>query len=202
MTEALSLFSVKGYGSVSVTEIADAVGIKAPSLYKHYKSKQDIFNAILIEMKAGYEKQMASMQLNGIDADQDQALYLNSSEDEIIERSIGLFLYFLHNDNEHKFRKMLTIEQYNNKELASQYARQYIDFPLSYQCAVFGLMANLGITILESPQIMALQYYGPVYLYIHLCDCNPEREAEAVQMLEQHFRQFIRLYNKKGESML
>ena len=37
---ALKLFAKKGYEAVSVAEIADAVGVKAPSLYKHYKSKQ------------------------------------------------------------------------------------------------------------------------------------------------------------------
>ena len=42
---ALTLFAEKGYSAVYVGEIADAVGIKAPSLYKHYKSKQDIFNS-------------------------------------------------------------------------------------------------------------------------------------------------------------
>ena len=44
---ALTLFSEKGYGNVYVGQIAEGVGIKAPSLYKHYKSKQDIFEAIL-----------------------------------------------------------------------------------------------------------------------------------------------------------
>ncbi|MBQ0088352.1 MAG: TetR/AcrR family transcriptional regulator, partial [Prevotellaceae bacterium] len=33
-----TLFSEKGYSDVSVGEIAGAVGIKAPSLYKHYKN--------------------------------------------------------------------------------------------------------------------------------------------------------------------
>lgn len=51
LDEALALFAEKGYGNVYVGQIAEAVGIKAPSLYKHYKSKKDIFNAILDEMK-------------------------------------------------------------------------------------------------------------------------------------------------------
>ena len=196
--EALSLFSIKGYGHVTVAEIADAVGIKAPSLYKHFKSKQDIFNAILLEMETNYERQTASMRMNGTDAGKDEVLFLNSSEDDIIERSIKLFLYFLHDENVCKFRKMLMIEQFNNKELAGQYAKQYVDFPISYQSALFGLMAGAGAAIPESPQIMALQYYAPVYLYMTLCDCQPERETEAITMLERHFRQFIRLYSVKG----
>ena len=46
---ALRLFSEHGYESVRVEQIANAVGIKAPSLYNHFKSKQAIFDAILEE---------------------------------------------------------------------------------------------------------------------------------------------------------
>lgn len=35
LTEAVKLFSKEGYAAVSVDQIAKAVGIKAPSLYKH-----------------------------------------------------------------------------------------------------------------------------------------------------------------------
>ncbi|MFV0414312.1 MAG: TetR/AcrR family transcriptional regulator, partial [Oscillospiraceae bacterium] len=124
----------------------------------------------------------------------------NIIEDKIVEMSMRLFLYILHDDKVRKFRKMLAIEQYSNKELAAQYAKQYIDMPVSYQSASFGLMVEAGAALPESAQVMALQYYAPVYLYITLCDCRPKREAEAKQALEQHFRQFIRLYVKKGDS--
>ena len=196
------MFSKKGYEPVTVAEIAKAVGVKAPALYKHFKSKQDIFDAILIEMKSSYERQTASMQMNGVDAEKDRELFQYSSEDNIIKMSIGLFLYFLHDENVCKFRKMLAIEQYNNNELAAQYAEQYIDFPISYQSAVFGLMVGAGAAITADSQIMALQYYAPVYLYMTLCDCQPAREPEALTVLERHFRQFIRLYHNKGESAL
>ena len=47
LDKALELFSTQGYDSVSVGEIAKAVGIKAPSLYNHFPSKQAIFDAIV-----------------------------------------------------------------------------------------------------------------------------------------------------------
>lgn len=37
LDEALTLFSQNGYDGTSVDHIAERVGIKAPSLYKHYK---------------------------------------------------------------------------------------------------------------------------------------------------------------------
>lgn len=46
LDEALTLFSEKGYANVFVGDIAERVGIKAPSLYKHYKNKRAIFDAI------------------------------------------------------------------------------------------------------------------------------------------------------------
>ena len=57
LDEALTLFSQKGYANVYVGEIAEKVGIKAPSLYKHYKNKQAIFDAIVEEMNSRYEEQ-------------------------------------------------------------------------------------------------------------------------------------------------
>ena len=62
---ALDLFSKKGYANVFVGEIAEGVGIKAPSLYKHYKRKQDIFEAILEEMRNRYNKEVSFLSFNG-----------------------------------------------------------------------------------------------------------------------------------------
>ena len=53
--EALTLFSTKGYQGTSVKNIADAVGIKDSSLYKHYKSKKEIFDTIVLEMSMRME---------------------------------------------------------------------------------------------------------------------------------------------------
>ena len=55
LDKALELFSARGYDSVSVGEIATAVGVKAPSLYNHFASKQAIFDAIVESAAARYE---------------------------------------------------------------------------------------------------------------------------------------------------
>ena len=50
--EALTLFAENGYDGTGVERIAERVGIKAPSLYKHFKGKEDILNAIIDEAEA------------------------------------------------------------------------------------------------------------------------------------------------------
>ena len=55
LDKSLELFSARGYDAVSVGEIAAAVGIKAPSLYNHFPSKQAIFDALVEATAAQYE---------------------------------------------------------------------------------------------------------------------------------------------------
>lgn len=195
---ALTLVAEKGYDAVSVNEIAEAVGIKAPSLYKHFPSKQDIFHGILAEMKERYEQQTAQMQLNGLDAHADLGRLALLSENQLVEMGKELFLFFLRDEYVCKFRKMLTVEQYRNRELAALYSKQYVDDPLIYQSMLFGLLAQAGLFKDDPPQMMAIHFYAPIYMLLTLCDRQPEREQEMLQLVEQHVKQFSRLY-KNGD---
>lgn len=193
---ALTLFSEKGYGNVYVGQIAEGVGIKAPSLYKHYKSKQDIFEAILEEMRNRYDKEAAHLNMTGNDFLIDFELYNNISEDELLKMGIGLFSFFLHDEYECKFRKMLTIEQFSNKELAELFSHQYFNEPLKYQTGLLQLLIMQGHMKNEDANVMALQFFAPIYLLMTVCDREPQREAEALQILEKHIRQFNRMYKE------
>ncbi|MCH5280888.1 MAG: TetR/AcrR family transcriptional regulator [Lachnospiraceae bacterium] len=197
LKEALNLFSEKGYNAVYVGDIANAVGIKAPSLYKHYKSKQEIFLAILEEMKERYDRQALALKIDGNNAGLDANIFSAVSEDQLVQIGIKLFLYFLHDDYASKFRKMLTIEQFRDEELSLLYQKQYVDDPLSYQAAMFSLLSEKGYLLQEDADIMALHFYAPIYMLLTVCDRQPERENEILQMIEQHIRQFNRLYSKE-----
>ena len=133
LDEALTLFSEKGYANVFVADIAERVGIKAPSLYKHYKNKQAIFDAIIEEMNRRFLEEAGALKINGADAAEDAEIYKHISEEQLITLGNNLFLYFLHDDYTRRFRKMLTIEQFHDKKLAAAYMKHYVDNPLSYQ---------------------------------------------------------------------
>ena len=196
LDEALTLFSENGYGNVYVAQIAEAVGIKAPSLYKHYKSKQDIFNAILDEMKKSYDKQASMLNISGEDAVSDAEVYSDIGEDELVRMATGLFLYFLHDEYAQKFRKMLTIEQFRDSELAHLLTKEYADDPLSYQSAMFSMLCEKGVLRKYDPNVMALHFYAPIYFLLTVCDREPQRETESTEILKRHIRQFSRIYGK------
>ena len=53
---ALDLFSEKGYDQTSIDLVAEAVGIKGPSIYAHYKGKEDILDSLIAMMEHKYDE--------------------------------------------------------------------------------------------------------------------------------------------------
>lgn len=191
---ALILFSEKGYEAVTVANIAQAVGIKAPSLYKHFKSKQDIFESILTELQSRYEAQACMMHIGGLDAKEDAEHYLHISADILENMVKGLFTFFLHDEYTARFRKMMTIEQFKNADIAILYSKQYFDDVITYQEIMFSNLMQQGLIREADAKTVAFQFFTPILSLIALCDRQPEREAEAYQYLEEHVRQFNRMY--------
>ena len=198
LDEALTLFSEKGYANVFVGDIADRVGIKAPSLYKHFKNKQAIFDAIIDQMNRRFEEQAKAMNISGNDASIDASIYKSLSEDQLLKLGREFFLYYLHDDYNRKFRKMLTLEQFHDVDLAKAYSKLYVDDPLSYQGMLFGFMVTAGILKTDNVQIMTLHFYAPIYYLLTICDREPEREPEALKLLDEHIKQFDRIYGREN----
>lgn len=196
LDEALTLFSERGYANVFVNDIAEKVGIKAPSLYKHYKNKQAIFDAIIDEMSSKFEQQAQALSINGTNPTADAEVYRSMDVDHLIKLGNDLFAYFLHDSYTKRFRKMLTLEQFKDKDLARVYSEQYFDRPLSYQGMLLGLLAAQGLLVTENVPIMTLHFYAPIYMLLTVCDREPEREQEALELMEKHIRQFDKLYGR------
>ena len=114
MAKALELFSANGYDAVSVGEIARAVGIKAPSLYNHFSSKQAIFDAIVAETAAQYDRDTDRIDIHVQNAKQDIPVFTAITEDALAAKVRQLFSYSLHDETISRFRRMMTIEQFRS----------------------------------------------------------------------------------------
>lgn len=193
LEKALELFAEKGYDSVSVGEIAKAVGIKAPSLYNHYPSKQAIFDAIVEQTARQYASDTGKIHVHLQDARLDAPGFETVSEEELWEKVRLMFLYSLHTESISRFRRMLTIEQFRSMELAALYSRRVVERMVDYHAAVFRSLMETGTIRKEDPEGLAMLYVAPILTLIGICDRQPEREAECLEKLHTHVSLFYRM---------
>ena len=201
--QALELFATRGYDAVSVGDIAKAVGIKAPSLYNHFPSKQAIFDAIVEETALQYERDTGRIDIHVQDVAQDIPVFTEISEDALFEKVRQIFLYSLRNETVSRFRRMMTIEQFRSPELSALYSRRYVERMVSYHAGIFRSLIASGELRAEDPDTMAMMYIAPVITLLGICDRQPEKEAECLARLEAHVRLFFRLFhqNTGGETV-
>ncbi len=190
MQEALNLFSQQGYDAVGVEQIAAAVGIKAPSLYKHYKGKQDIFDAIFAEMQRRYDEQTEKMQLHIANASADTAKFAAIDADGLVKQLQEVVYYSLHDEYVSRFRRLMTIEQFRSPELAALYTGRYVDRLVGYHEKLFAGLIAVGAIRDGDVHSMALQYTCPVLILMSVCDRQPEAEPQVMEQIEAHVRQF------------
>ena len=189
--EAIELFSRYGYEAVSVGQIAAAVGIQAPSLYKHYKSKQDIFDAIFEMMQRRYDEQTEKMELHISNATADQKHFSAIDANRLVEQVQELVRYSLHDEYISRFRRLMTIEQYRSPELSALYTARYVERLVDYHEKLFAGLISAGVLKNGDVHSMALQYTCPILILLSVCDRQPDMETQTMEQIEAHIRQFL-----------
>ena len=192
---ALDLFSVNGYEATSISQIADAVGIRKASLYSHFSNKQDILDTVIATVLEGYDKHSVFA-----NADWDDPAFAEDKKgmtaDDALKMIQGQVRYILHDSKISRGRKMLMIEQFRNQELAQLHSRMNYDDILKFFAGMIRFMIRERTLKKGDPELMAAQLALPVTVWINLCDRQPEREEEAMELIEKHVKQFFEIYRK------
>ena len=188
LDEALTLFSENGYDGTSVEQIAEKVGIKAPSLYKHFKGKEDILNAIIDNAEAHYEESFGSEKHIG---------RLPESKEQFLCATMEKISFTLHDPMIRKIRKFLVQEQFRSERLAEITTRhQLYGIQGMYTKIIEGLM-NEGLFREDDPALLATEVTAPVVLWIAKADRQPQYEQEIMDSIEKHIRHFCDVYMKE-----
>lgn len=196
LNAALELFSDKGYEAVSVGELAAAVGIKAPSLYKHFESKQDIFDALVEYMTAQYEAQSFLALPDERDRESDFDAALELTPERIAENICRQVRLITGSPVVAKTRKLLVIEQFRNPEVRDLMEKyQYRDI-YDYNKGLMEKLTAAGVLRDCGSDVLALQFMSPITLQIQRIDRNPDSEAEALGLIRKHVIQFFEFYGK------
>ncbi|MDU2164113.1 TetR/AcrR family transcriptional regulator [Intestinibacter bartlettii] len=182
---ALKLFAQDGYEAVSISKISGELGMAKSALYKHYKNKRDIFDSIINRMdELDYER---AREYNMPDGNMDEIIkgYREISIDKIRIYTEVQFKHWTEEEFPSLFRRMLTLEQYRNQEMADLYQKYLVSGPIDYMTYLFA-----GITgKKEEAKQLAIEFYGPIFLMYSLYD-NKREEDDLAEMLKKHVDRF------------
>ena len=182
---ALKLFAQDGYEAVSISKISGELGMAKSALYKHYKNKRDIFDSIINRMdELDYER---AREYNMPDGNMDEIIkgYRKISIDKIRIYTEAQFKHWTEEEFPSLFRRMLTLEQYRNQEMADLYQKYLVSGPIEYMTYLFA-----GITgKKEEAKQLAIEFYGPIFLMYSLYD-NKREEDDLAEMLKKHVDRF------------
>ena len=161
---ALHLFARDGYEAVSVSQIAGELDMTKGALYRHYKSKRDIFDCIVRRMEQQDGEQARENEVPQESIEKTPEEYHNVSLDDFVEYSKSMFEYWTEDDFASSFRKMLTIEQFRSEEMQNLYQQYLVSGPADY---VKDLFKNMEI---KNTEENAVKFYENMFFYYSVYD--------------------------------
>ena len=167
---ALHLFARDGYEAVSVSQIAGELDMTKGALYRHYKSKRDIFDCIVQRMEQQDSEQTRQNEVPEESIEKVPEEYQNVSVEDFVGYSKSMFEYWTEDDFASSFRKMLTIEQFRSKEMQNLYQQYLVAGPASY---VKDLFDSMKITNAKNK---AVRFYAVMHFYYSLYDGAEDKE--------------------------
>lgn len=188
LQEALTLFAENGYDGTGVEQIAEKVGIKAPSLYKHFKGKEDILNALIDSAEEYYEESFGSEQHIG---------EIPENRDDFVRATMSRIAFTMHDPMIRKIRKFLVQEQFRNERLAEITTRhQLVGIQKMYEKIIEEMMKN-GLFLYDDPALLSIELVSPVVLWVSKADRQPQYEQEIMECIKKHISHFCDVYMKE-----
>ena len=182
---ALEMFSQKGYAGTNIRELSESLGLVKSAMYRHFESKEAIWNTLLDELIAYYEARFGSTE---------HLPPVPDSLEELEAMTMRMVSFTVHDETVVKTRKMLTIEQFRDeraRELATKY---FLTGLKDMFTQIFAAMMDKGLLRRDDPAMLAFAYTAPITALIHLCDREPEKTAEAMAQVEAFSRHFVKTY--------
>jgi AcrR family transcriptional regulator len=187
---ALRLFARDGYEAVSVSAIAGELGMTKGALYKHYKNKRDIFDSIVERMYQIDHERARSHEVPEEAFGDAPSAYRATSVEKFGAFTESQYRFWTEDEFACDFRKMLTLEQYRNPEMADLYQNCLACGMVDYTEDVFREMMADGSLVKGNPRLFALEYCAPLHLLISMSDRSADKEGLA-HLLTAHIRDFI-----------
>ena len=182
---ALDLFSQNGYAGTNIRELTASLGMVKSGVYKHFASKEDIWNTLLDEMIAYYDEHFGSPE---------HLPPVPDSGEDLVAMTMQMVDFTVHDERVVKTRKLLTIEQFRDERARVLATKHFLTGLTEMFTHIFSGMMDRGLLRRDDPAMLAFAYTAPISALIHLCDREPEKTEEAMAQVEAFSRHFVKAF--------
>ncbi len=182
---ALEMFSQKGYAGTNIRELTASLGLVKSSMYRHFKSKEEIWNTLLDEMIAYYGARFGSPEnLPPIPDSLEGLVAMTRHMTDVTIRDEKIIMT----------RKLLSIEQFRDDRARDLATKHFLTGLKEMFTHIFAGMMDKGLLWKDDPAMLAFAYTAPISALIHWCDREPEKTEEAMAQIEAFSRHFVKTY--------
>ena len=185
LVTALEMFSQKGYAGTNIRELSESLGLVKSAMYRHFESKDAIWNTLLDELIAYYEARFGSTE---------HLPPVPDSLEELITTTMRMVNFTIRDETVVKTRKMLTIEQFRDERARDLATKYFLTGLRDMFTQIFAGMMDKGLLRRDDPAMLAFAYTAPISALIHLCDREPEKTEEAMLQVEAFSRHLSKKY--------
>ena len=189
LAAALEMFSQNGYAGTNIRELSASLGLVKSGVYKHYESKEAIWNALLDQMIAYYGEHFGSP---------DHLPPVPDSPEELTRLTMHMVNITVHDEKIIMTRKVLTLEQFRDDRARDLATKHFLTGLTEMFTQIFTGMMEKGVLRKDDPKMLAFSYTAPISALIHLCDREPGKTEDALKQAEEFSRHFIRTYGQEG----
>ena len=182
---ALEMFSQNGYAGTNIRELSASLGIVKSGIYKHFESKEEIWNTLLDRMIAYYGERFGSAE---------HLPPVPDSLEELVGMTLRMVDFTIHDEKIVMTRKVLSIEQFRDERARGLASKHFLTGLTEMFTPVFSGMMENGLLKRDDPAMLAFAYTAPISAVIHLCDREPEKTEEAIAQVEAFSRFFIKTH--------
>ena len=188
LAAALDMFSRSGYAGTNIRELTASLGLAKSGLYKHFASKEEIWNSLLDEMVAYYDEGFGSPE---------RLPPVPDSPEELTRMTMRMVSFTVHDERIVMTRKLLSIEQFRDERARALASKHFLTGLTEMFAPVFSGMMEKGLLRRDDPAMLAFAYTAPISALVRLCDREPEKTEEAMAQIEAFSRHFIATYGMK-----
>ena len=186
LEKALELFSQKGYEGTNINELMASVGLVKSAVYRHFESKEEIWDALLDRLIAYYEERFGSPE---------NLPPVPDSQEELLAMTMRMVNFTVHDETVVMTRKLLTIEQFRDERAKELATKHFLTGLTEMFTHVFSGMMEKGLLRRDDPALLAFSYTTPISALIHLCDREPGKTDDALARIGDFARHFVKTYS-------